>query len=197
MNTISVFEYCNKGISLSEACSVAGRVASNESPVAILYAPQKCYLAKLVNGTLTDSSDRPISENSVYEARIFCKSFELRWLNDPSPAKQHRAVIVSEKDLSNALDNGWSPTRQQVVDSQEQTYLLWGQGIKDLGNGWSQIGGARVGAIEVPVANVQPKANVLLESVEYFVESEHGNVIVWAERLKGFQVSHTVRSDAT
>jgi CRISPR-associated protein (TIGR03984 family) len=79
--------------------------------------------------------------------------------------------------------------KEDVLETLEQTYLLWGQGTGQTLDGWSTIAMARVGALQVPVSDVPDKADVLLHSIEYLVERDHGNVVVFEERLTGFSIN--------
>ena len=112
-------------------------------------------------------------------------------MNDPSPEQQHRAAIVTEQDLS-AEFQGWTfSQRDDVIDRLEQTYLLWGEGTgRPMNNGWSELATSRIGALSIPIGNASRNDRVLLHSFEYLVESEHGNVIVFDERLCKLEVEH-------
>jgi CRISPR-associated protein (TIGR03984 family) len=136
-----------------------------------------------------NAAGRTLDISQAYEARIFTDKLELRWLNDPTAAKQHRAVILAETDLVAKLRNDWDVHKEDVLETLEQTYLLWGQGTGQTLDGWSTIAMARVGALQVPVSDVPDDANVLLHSIEYLVERDHGNVVVFEERLTGFSIN--------
>ena len=88
---------------------------------------------------------------------------------------------------------GWEPEneRPSVIETLPQTYLLWGEGTgRQMSGGWSELGTARIGGLPVPVGNVGRNQRVLLHSVEYIVEAEHGNAVVFDERLLKLEVAH-------
>jgi CRISPR-associated protein (TIGR03984 family) len=78
----------------------------------------------------------------------------------------------------------------EVVETVEQTYLLWGEGLSGSpATGWSYLAAARVGRLAVPVAQLAQRQRVQLKAREYLVTAdEHGNVAVADERLLGLEV---------
>ncbi len=179
----TLYIYRRQGLSLSQASDAFALAADGDQATAFLYTPEKFYLARFAAGQFLNAAGRSLDISQVYEARIFTDKLELRWLNDPTAAKQHRVVILAETDLLAKLRSGWDVHIENVLETFEQTYLLWGQGTGQTSNGWSTIAMARVGALQVPVPHVPDKANVLLHSIEYLVERDHGNVVVFDERL--------------
>lgn len=180
--------YRRVGLSLQEASQAFAAVAEGLPAIAILYTPEKCHLARFAEGQFMNVQGHPFDISRVYEARIFNENAELRWLNDPGPAQHHQTVVLSESNFGNKLGDGWQAERQSIVATLSQTYLLWGQGTGETSNGWSTLAMARVGALQVPVPNVPDKANVLLHSIEYLEERDHGNVVVFDERLIGLKI---------
>jgi len=80
----------------------------------------------------------------------------------------------------------------QAIETQEQTYLLWGEGLvaNNLTSGWSRLATSRLGKLDVPIAGVsQSKQRIKLTAKEYFrrMDELYGNVIVAEERLTGLQ----------
>src|SRR5262249_37772176 len=142
---------------------------------------------------LRGSDGRAVDLSAMFEARVFGAKAELRWLNDPSGEGKHRAVILAEEDLVGTLGDPWGdPERIVVIEALPQTYLLWGEGTeprkkgkgRPLATGWSELGTARIGGLAVPVPGVHAAGQrVLLRTVEYLAEADHGNVVVQDERL--------------
>lgn len=206
----SFFIYTQQKLTLPESLAVFTNIFNSQEAIAILYSPQRCVLAKLIQGELCDDQGQPVEMSSVFEARIFNETAELRWLNDPRPEKHHRTVILTEYEQStlgswqlekkelahsqtqakdaNKVDSKWNPN---VITKLNQTYLLWGEGTgKTLSVGWSELATARIGSLLVPVAGLKKNQRVLLHSVEYIVAAEHGNAVIFDERLTKLEVEH-------
>ena len=185
----TLFVYTRQKLTLADALSSFGQVIGAELATALLYSPRRCTLAVFTGGALYGPDGQPVDTGSVFEARVFCEMAELRWLNDPSPEQCHRAVILSEREQQ-ALSE-WQPEKQDgVIWTLPQTYLLWGEGTdRPVSNGWSELAMARIGALPVPVGNVGRNQRVLLHSVEYVVEADHGNAVVYDERLVKLEVA--------
>jgi CRISPR-associated protein (TIGR03984 family) len=114
---------------------------------------------------------------------------ELRWLNDPGPEQRHRAVILAEQNHAGALIDWVRLEQPDVIARLPQTYLLWGEGTgRQVGNGWSELATARIGALPIPLRNVDRNQRVLLHSLEYVAEAEDGNAVVLDERLLKLEV---------
>jgi CRISPR-associated protein, TIGR03984 family len=172
---------------LPEAFSALTEIIGTNKATAILYSPQRCELATFTQGALHGSDGQTVNLESVFEARVFNETAELRWLNDPSPEKCHRAVILTEQQPQ--LNDWHIEQEKNVIETLTQTYLLWGEGTgQTRGNGWSELATARIGAIWVPVGKVGRNQRVLLHSVEYIVEADHGNAVVFDERLVKLEV---------
>ena len=190
MSTV-LFVYTRQKIALDEALSAFAPLNDANGATAILYAPRRCELATCAGGTLHGWDGQPVDIDSVFEARVFNETAELRWLNDPSPEQCHRAVILTEQDRAGVLV-GWEQekSRPSVIQTLPQTYLLWGEGTgRQVSSGWSELATARIGALRVPVGNVGRNQRVLLHSVEYIVEADHGNAVVFDERLVRLEVA--------
>lgn len=186
----TLFVYARQKIALNEALSAfAGMIGANRA-TAILYSPRRCQLAIFANGALQGSEGQPVDMGSVFEARVFNEAAELRWLNDPGQEQCHRAVILTEQDCSAKLD-GWScQPKKDVIDTLDQTYLLWGEGTgRAMKDGWSELAMARIGGLKVPVSAVGKNQRVVLHSLEYVIEAEHGNAVVFDERLMKLEVA--------
>lgn len=185
----ALYIYRRQGLSLQQASQIFASVTDGNPSTAFLYTPEMFITARFADGQFLIAKGENLDLSQVYEARIFTEDLELRWLNDPTDAKQHKAVILAERDLIAKLGDTWEVNEEQVIETLEQTYLVWGQGTGKTSDGWSTIAMARVGALQVPVPNVPDKANVLLHSIEYLVERDHGNVVVFDERLTGFSIT--------
>lgn len=189
--SVAVLVYTGQKLALNQALSAFAAVIDGNRATAILYSPRQCELATFANGALQDSDGKPVDTSSVFEARVFNDTAELRWVNDPSPEQCHRAVILTDKDLATKLD-GWHQHKQEgVIETLAQTYLLWGEGTgRQVNPGWSELATARIGGLRVPLGNVGKNQRVLLHSVEYIVEADHGNAVVFDERLVKLEVAH-------
>lgn len=188
--SVSLYTYTRRMLSLKDALEAFAVVVGPKRATAILYSLRRCDLASLADGTLFGSDDKPMDIATVFEARVFNESAELRWLNDPSPEKRHRAVILAESDHSEKLPDWTLDDSPTVIETLPQTYLLWGEGTsRPMAEGWSELATPRIGALSVPLAGVAPHQRVLLRSVEYLAEAEHGNVIVFDERLSGLEAA--------
>jgi CRISPR-associated protein (TIGR03984 family) len=189
--SVALFVYTRQKLALNEALSAFAALIDANRATAILYSPRRCELATLAEGALQGWDSQPVDIRSVFEARVFNETAELRWLNDPGPEQCHRAVILTEQDRTGMLE-GWEPEKDlpSVIETLPQTYLLWGEGTdRPLSNGWSELATARIGGLRVPVGNVGRNGRVLLHSVEYIVEAEHGNAVVFDERLVRLEVA--------
>jgi CRISPR-associated protein (TIGR03984 family) len=186
----TLFLYTRQKLTLPEAVSAFAQVIGTAPATAILYSPQRCELATLVAGALRGPTGQPVDTTNVFEARVFCETAELRWHKDHGPEQCHRAVILTEEEQA-AILGDWELEKKQphVISVLKQTYLLWGEGTGRLtGNGWSELATARIGALAVPVANVGKSQRVLLHTMEYIVEADHGNAVIFDERLVKLEV---------
>jgi len=155
--------------------------ALGSGAIALLYSPSKCQFAKLQqNATLTDAQEQVIDLQFVFEARVFNEQCELRWLNRTDGKGQ--AVIISDKKLTSCLDQDLKDL--EAIATLDQTYLLWGKKTDtQIGNGWTRLATARIGSLDVPIAQVSSQ-RVQLKAVEYLAEvGDYGNVAVVEERL--------------
>jgi CRISPR-associated protein (TIGR03984 family) len=184
-----LFVYTRQNIALSDALSAFAAVIGTNGATAILYSPHRCELATFAAGELRDSDGKSVDIGSVFEARVFNEMAELRWLNDPSPEQRHQGVILNEQEVPANLQ-GWNmEPRNDVIEGLGQTYLLWGEGTDQaVKHGWSELATARIGALPVPIDGVGKNDRVLLRTREYIVEAEHGNAVVFDERLLKLEV---------
>jgi CRISPR-associated protein (TIGR03984 family) len=194
MSEAKLFVHQRERIGLAEAITAFARIRQEGDVVALLYSPRSCKFALLSSGSLHGSDAGEIDLRSVFEARVFGTKAELRWLNDASGEGQHRAVVLAEEDCSQSLGEDWSKTEIADNETLPQTYLLWGEGTgkgtgEPMREGWSKLGAARIGALPVPLANVEKNQRVRLVTREYLkAEEQHGNVLVHDERLCKLEV---------
>lgn len=185
--------HTRRGLTLEEALRAFSHAVGAARAVAFLSAPDRFRTALLVDEILRDSAGERIDSAGTFEARVFAGDVELRWLNDPGPRSRHRAVLLAERDLSEIIHEpaGWKIEQHRCVETLPQTYLLWGQGTgRFLSAGWSELASARIGSLPIPLAHVDKQARVVLKCVEYLTQAEHGNVIVFDERLCGLEVAN-------
>ncbi len=189
--SVTLFTRTKQAISVADSLKAFGAVLGSEHATAILYSPRWCKLAKWESARLTGPNGQAVDVSSVFEVRLFNAAAELRWLNDPSPAKRHRAAILTEQDHAESLV-GWERSQQPtIIETLPQTYLLWGEGTgHPVGNGWSELATARIGALPVPLGDIGKNQRALLHTLEYVVEAEHGNAVVHDERLVKLEVAH-------
>ena len=171
--------------------------AGQEHTLAILYAPNQCFLGKIEkDGTITsssvqDSAPGRLSESvlgSVFEARVFNQVCEMRWLNNPNG--HHTTAILSEKKLN--CDGRDLESDDEVIGGLEQKYLLWGKEVEPDGSnrhpsGWTRFATARIGSYYVPIALKRGQSYARFTAVEYLRSYYDGNVAVVDERLTGIE----------
>lgn len=147
---------------------------------AILYSPNKCFLALFKNGQFYGENGA-IDISNVFEARLFNKTAELRWLKD---GDMGTALILSE-DEQIKFDENVSSGKYQTID---QNYLVWGQSVGIFKNGWTEFGTARIESFYVPLPNIAAQEYAKFTAVEYLkAEEKNGNVFVMDERLTGIK----------
>ena len=109
-----------------------------------------------------------------------------RWLNISSG--KGYAVLISQNDISGIFKD---ECNLEYFEFLPQQYLLWGEVIPSSpknSEGWSRLGTARIGAMDVPIADIatneQRAILKVIEVIEYLREvDDHGNDAVAEERL--------------
>jgi CRISPR-associated protein (TIGR03984 family) len=150
---------------------------SSSSPlpktIAVLYAPDKCYLALVDSSGNFEVKDNVSSfdVNKIFEARVFNVDGELRWL------KGYGSVVISDASFAGG----------DFVGKFVQRYLLWGQSADESQNGWTTFATARIGAFHVPVELEPNESYARFTGVEYLKRYDDGNVAVVDERLTGIE----------
>ncbi len=172
----------SQDISLQDAIA-ACQDHFNNSAIALLYSPTACQFAKLAGGSLQDATGGDIKTDQIFEARIFNETSELRWLNISSG--KGYAVLISQDDISGLFKN---ECNLKYFECLPQQYVLWGEEMSNPSkepNGWSRLGAARIGAMDVPIADITTSGQqAILKVIEYLQEvDDHGNVAVVEERL--------------
>ena len=176
----------SQDISLQDAIAACQSHFDN-SAIALLYSPTACQFAKLKGGSLQNAIGEDIKTAQIFEARIFNKTSELRWLNISSG--KGYAVLISQDDISGVFKD---ECNLEYFEYLPQQYVLWGEGMSNPSkepNGWSRLGAARIGGMDVPIADIATnEQRVILEVIEYLKEvDDHGNVAVVEERLVKLQ----------
>jgi CRISPR-associated protein (TIGR03984 family) len=171
---------------------------------ALLYSPRAVYLASLesekefVASSGKESAPVKMEEKDwqdVFEARLFNKTAELRWLNVADG--KGAAVVLSPDTARKPFGQEYNPLTTDVEDQKKelvgaipQTYLLWGESTEASRNGWTQFAEARIGSYWVPVGGIaKAKRRAQITAIEYLGEYEDGNVAVCEERLTGIEIS--------
>jgi CRISPR-associated protein (TIGR03984 family) len=156
--------------------------------VGLFYSPESCFLSQIQEAEVKDSSGQSVRLDRIFEARIFNANYELRWLNQQGG--KGIAVLLSEQEITNYLTE--EIENLQAIDTQEQTYLLWGEGYSaNLQPGWSRLATSRLGKLDVPIAGANRQGQrIKLKAKEYFqvLDDLYSNVIVAEERLMGLQL---------
>ncbi len=174
----SLICYISKDImTLSEALSKMKNTSQNG--YALLYGRTECVLAELKAGKLVNHTD-DCTITDVYEARVFTKNWELRWLEDS------RIAVLTEAE-EEILEGEWDKNKY-TVETDENHYMLWGKGAGVFTNGWGGVSSARIGTIPLPF-EVQANRYVQLNTREYFSNDYPcGNFAVFDERLISLEV---------
>jgi len=200
--SVTLYGCARNDLRLAEALEASLPLLEGQETIALLYSPSQCALARLKDKRLFDSYDRPTALEDFFEARVFNEQAELRWLN--VEAGRGRAALISASPIP-------QPCQKQLtkdvsltyLKTLPQTYLLWGEGIKDqaktgLAAGWGRLTTARIGPLNVPIKvpnavetdDESKKPRVLLRVCEYLAEcDDYGNVAVVEERLLKLEVA--------
>ena len=174
---------------LLEAITDAG--ATFNDAIALLYAPHKCFLAKVnSDGKFENNKGEVIDveKEAVFEARVFNAKAELRWLNKENGAGE--AVVLCEDKAQKFFSV--EPQADDKIYARidpPQTYLMWGESIGASSNGWTKFAEARIRPFYVPIGDInnKQKRRAHFKAVEYLGEYSDGNVAVAEERLTGIQ----------
>lgn len=174
-------------VAAAEALSAAAANLGSGG-VALLYSATACTVAAIQQEGRLFGPKGALSLDGVFEIRAFGSQAELRWLQ--TGGERGRAVLLYEQAAQVTAPEDWAVRCSEgELDRLPGQYVLWGPGAdKSPAPGWSTLAEARIGVLDVPVADVGIK-HVCLRTVEYLqVEDEHGNVGVLDERLTGLEV---------
>lgn len=181
----TLYSYPAKDITLTEA--IAACQQQLQDAIALLYSPNACQFLRLSHGVFQDSNGKAVNSLAdVFEARIFTKDCELRWLNCDSGTGD--AVLLSE---SQQVINQFTLLEPISCEVLEQQYILWGEKAKKQPPqvGWQRLAEARIGKLDVPI-DLEIDDRVYLKTYEYLaVADKYGNFAVIEERLVGLEVN--------
>lgn len=176
-----------------------------DKDVALLYGGFGCQFA-IVSNAKKEGNDqfrfcnKSLSPQQFYEARIFGRGYEIRWLSHGRGDRCGKAVWLCDDEKCKPPEiNGheWLKAEpKKYLECLDQEYLLWGKPPdkkRDDGTGekrddvtgqrWTRLHEFRIGDLWVPCA-VEAGKRVFLRTKEYLgVEDDYGNVGVLAECL--------------
>lgn len=186
---ISLYTWRKDEIDLGSA--IAECADALQGAIGLFYSLPWCRFGQLQqvdNTTTVRDFEGDMQLDLVFEARIFNKNAELRWLKSGSTGA---AVVLSESKTLPGLR--WLPSLDASLEIEPVyriSYLLWGEGTNiQLDNGWSCLTAARIGKLYVPISGVKPKQRVQLVAKEYMSKVDcYGNMAVVEERLIGFKL---------
>ncbi|MFQ3550376.1 MAG: CRISPR-associated protein Csx19 [Armatimonadota bacterium] len=176
---VNLFSYTNSDISLQGALNALASKLDNAT--AFLYTPKDLIIAKFENSKFACKNGE-VSLDKVFEARVFNQYIELRWV------APNRAAVITEEEIDGLEWKKASKSQNEIIQTQDNSYLLWGEGIDKFENGWGGVSSAQIGTIYLPM-EVGTKKRVLLKTKEYFSNKfVQGNYAVIDERLVGLEV---------
>ena len=187
MTQTSLYTYTQDGFDISKN-SAFKNILPSQAAIGFAYTPHNCLFFKFRDGDLVDESGLDITWLSqAYEIRIFCDNWELRWLRD---GETGALALLSNQNLS--LSDGFAVNEFKDMYCRDNSYLLWGELSKDNDptSGWTCVSTARIGKLSIPWSSTDltEKDRIKLKTIEYFQNSEDGNVVYFDERLCGFEI---------
>jgi CRISPR-associated protein (TIGR03984 family) len=177
-----------KNITLFDALKNCAECFSDA--VGLFYSPESCKFGKVQGDQITDEAGKGLDLNRVFEARIFNRQSEFRWLNQSN--RMGKTILLSENDIEKYLNQTEDALKIDEINIINGQYLLWGEGTgkkeikpdREIERDWSYLSAARIGKLAVPVAGIEHKDRVKLEFIEYLnICDDYGNVAVVEERL--------------
>lgn len=164
-----------------------------EGGTALLYSPSACLLARVQSGRLRGAEGVALDLDAIFEARVFTKDAELRWLRTPGGS---RTVLVREEAPAATDADATAPAvdgRHPFHGTIDQSYILWGEALADAAAGdWASLATARIGTMQVPLPadkGLPPNGRMAIRAREYlFTDDTHGNAYVGDERLLALEV---------
>ncbi|WP_449246023.1 type III-D CRISPR-associated protein Csx19 [Desulfarculus baarsii] len=168
-----------------------------DEDVALLYGGFGCQFAIVSNATKAGNDQFRFRGNSLspqqfYEARIFGRGYEVRWLSHGRGDRCGKAVWLCDNEdggPQSVTGNDWGEAAKKLyLECYDQDYLLWGKPAEEerddvTGQRWTRLREFRIGDLWVPCA-IEAGKRVFLRTKEYLgVEDDYGNVGVLAECL--------------
>lgn len=181
MKSATLYAQSFEDISLEDVIAQSQSYFDNISTIGLFYSPNQCCFGQWNTDGFYQSNQQHLNLSLVFEARIFNSDYELRWLNRANRIGQ--AVLLSESILPDDKP-------LNAIDTRQNTYYLWGEGISSNLSDWSILATARIGKLEVPLSGLRNNEKARLVTREYFeVCDEYGNVAIAEERILGLQRS--------
>ena len=199
--TMTLHGQARDGISLEAVLEEAAVCELFTDRAGLFYSPQACDIGYLrSDGTIEilrqkrgQWQPQTLALESVFEARMFCKTAELSWLNIQGESGG-RVVLASEIKQPGVFEP--IPPIENCVPLPQQ-YLVWGkydEATETVPDDWSVVSTSQIGRLAVPVGwkkgatAAEGEQNfVVLKSREYVVADDDGNAYVRYERLLNFR----------
>lgn len=170
----------------------------------LFYSPQSCDIGYLRSDNTIEIlrqkrgqwQPQTLSLESVFEARLFCETAELSWLNNQEEPGG-RVVLASDIKQSKVFEQEIDEIKDCTL--LDQQYLVWGQYDEDTEaapDDWSVVSTSQIGQLAVPVASKKAQDFVVLKSREYVATDNDGNAYVRYERLLNFEWDKKVTKEA-
>jgi len=191
-NGTTLHTFCKDGVSLADALNAWKQQLANA--MGLIYSAKKCLVLAL-DDVINASALRAKMERPPFEARVFNKDYELRWVataesfDANGDANMGTAVVLSEE--SDAVV-GWMDASQDYIQRKDADYILWGKVHNDNAVTFFDH---RMDKLHIPAAAFGTKPSGdreygTIKACEYLaVDDEDGNCAVVAERLRGWGVA--------
>lgn len=186
-----------------------------EPAYALFYGPNDLWFGRVDTGGQVivrprrgaSEAARPLGVDeiaAVFEARVFCDHWELRWLKADG-LEGDGVLLVDEVSVPDGFGAPVVPFPRAVI-AWDNAYLLWGEPVPGgRRDGWGLLATARIGKLWVPWDDFADDDRVQLTSREYVDDlhphfaapgsADHGNRGVIDERLIRFRRMPRRRSD--
>lgn len=199
--TTTLHGQAQDGISLETVLKEAAVRKLFTDRAGLFYSPQACDVGYFrSDGTIEilrqkrgQWQPQTLALESVFEARLFCETAELSWLN--SQGKSGGRVVLASEIKQPGVFEPIPPIENCVLLPQQ--YLVWGKydkATEAVPDDWSVVSTSQIGRLAVPVGwkkgatAAEGEQNfVVLKSREYVVADDDGNVYVRYERLLNFR----------
>lgn len=195
--TTTLYAQAENDSSLETALNKAKESELLKGSIGLFYSPRSCAVGRMnANGEIDTLRKvqhgwelASLDLSAVFEVRLFTKTAEFSWLNDPTGIGG-RAVLVTptkleiqifEQPLENVKPEG------NCYSSLLQSYLVWGEYDSDTERvsekDWTIVSTSQIGQLAIPIAPTPRRDFVVLKTQEYLTTDEHGNAYVKYERL--------------